>query len=393
MKFYLIIFTLLVSCSSLPPLKERRPMALRGPASSFHCRELLANVLEGSRLKDEKTYLRGLQKRLGRSSLNKKDYEYLKTKIPFVIDELKNRRVYLKSLNKKLQSLKHEYLYKEVYYLESLLMGAPSSQRLNSLKSVFTEGAEFSDSQKAWMEDFVVYLRENINLIKIRKIGKQIPQNSQLAGTQYPPTRMTSDLAEKYPLGVWFDEEGFPNFMIYAKQVVEVKITGAGRFDFARANLAAGLERTPSDMTWHHHQDGKSMLLIPKDIHDAVKHTGGVAYKTIKIKRIKGVLPAGTEWAGKIYPLENWSFRLRTKYPKGVRIKTNGHPNFNSYSRLNVEIDSSGKRKIDFIRANDQANFERLPRGYTWHMHEDGKTMQLVPRELVQATPITTPWN
>jgi hypothetical protein len=391
-KLYLLIFTLLAGCSSIPALKESR-LGKRGPASSFHCRELLENVLEGTQLKDEKGYLRGLRKRIGVGSFNLKDQEYLKKKTPFVIEELKDRRVYLKSLNRKLHFLKHEYVYKEIYYLESLLIGSPSSQKLNSLNNILQEGGELSISQKIWLSEFVNYLQENINLIKIKKIGKQIPQNSALAGAQYPPTKMTSDLAIKYPLGVWFDEAGFPNFMIYAKKVVEVKITGAGRFDFARANIAAGLERTPSDMTWHHHQDGKTMILIPKDIHDAVKHTGGVAFKTLKIKRIKGVLPAGTEWAGTVFPVNNWSFRLRAKYPKGVRIKLNGHANLNPYSRLKVEIESTGKRKLDFSLASDEAGFERLPRGLTWHMHEDGKTMQLVPRDLLKVIPVSTPWN
>ncbi|MFT6071471.1 MAG: hypothetical protein ACJAYQ_003826 [Bacteriovoracaceae bacterium] len=393
MKFYLLIFTLLVSCSSIPPLAEKRLSAKRTPASSFHCRELLESVLEGRGLKDEKAYLRGLKKRLARAELSLKDQKYLKEKIPFVIKELKARRVYLKALNRKLQSLRHEYIYKEVYYLESLLMGAPSFQKLNSLNRAVLDGRELSNSQKNWAYSFVNYLQENLNQVKIKKIGKQAPQNSQLAGAQYPPTKLTSDLALKYPMGVWFDEAGFPNFSIYAKQIVEVRITGAGRFDFARANLAAGLERVPDDMTWHHHQDGKTMLLIPKDIHDAVKHSGGVALKTLKIKRINGMLPAGTEWAGRVYPLENWSFRLRAKYPKGVKIKVNGHANLNPYARLKVEITSSGKRKIDFLRANEEAGFDRLPRGYTWHMHEDGKSMQLVPRDLLKAIPITTPWN
>jgi len=30
-------------------------------------------------------------------------------------------------------------------------------------------------------------------------------------------------------------------------------------------------------MVWHHVEDGKTMLLIPKDIHKAAAHTGGIA--------------------------------------------------------------------------------------------------------------------
>ena len=47
--------------------------------------------------------------------------------------------------------------------------------------------------------------------------------------------------------------------------------------NFALADKAAGFKERPANYTWHHHHDGKTMLLVPRDIHDAVKHTGGVA--------------------------------------------------------------------------------------------------------------------
>jgi len=42
-------------------------------------------------------------------------------------------------------------------------------------------------------------------------------------------------------------------------------------------NEAVGLKHTPAGMVWHHVEDGKTMLLIPKDIHKAAAHTGGIA--------------------------------------------------------------------------------------------------------------------
>ena len=36
-------------------------------------------------------------------------------------------------------------------------------------------------------------------------------------------------------------------------------------------------QRTPRGFTWHHHEDMKTMLLAPGDLHIAVQHTGGVA--------------------------------------------------------------------------------------------------------------------
>jgi hypothetical protein len=37
--------------------------------------------------------------------------------------------------------------------------------------------------------------------------------------------------------------------------------------------------KTPDGYTWHHHQVGKTMQLVPKNLHKEVKHTGGAAMK------------------------------------------------------------------------------------------------------------------
>ena len=51
---------------------------------------------------------------------------------------------------------------------------------------------------------------------------------------------------------------------------------------FLEANKVAGYTETPEGYTWHHHQDGKTMQLVPQDLHYHVRHTGGVS--TIKHK-------------------------------------------------------------------------------------------------------------
>jgi hypothetical protein len=28
---------------------------------------------------------------------------------------------------------------------------------------------------------------------------------------------------------------------------------------------------------WHHHEDKRNVLLVPQDLHEAIKHTGGWA--------------------------------------------------------------------------------------------------------------------
>lgn len=96
-------------------------------------------------------------------------------------------------------------------------------------------------------------------------------------------------IAEKYPDGVHFDLEGYPDFSPYS--IAEVKpdgLTGEAS-DFTKANEAAGLPEKPEGYTWHHHQDGKTLLLIPTDLHGAVRHTGGAS-------KLRHANAQGIEW-------------------------------------------------------------------------------------------------
>jgi hypothetical protein len=79
--------------------------------------------------------------------------------------------------------------------------------------------------------------------------------------------------------GVPFDSHGFPDFSGYATHTVSIGQTGIRRIDEPAANAAAGLRRTPKGFTWHHHQDGVTMQLVPTTIHARTGHTGGVALR------------------------------------------------------------------------------------------------------------------
>ena len=109
----------------------------------------------------------------------------------------------------------------------------------------------------------------------IRKVGGRNPVNSAYAGQVY---HLSGDLGTKYPNGVAFSRQGFPDFTPY--RVMEVKykgLTGEYRIDEKLANELAGLPRTPTGYVWHHVEDGETLVLIPKDLHNAVRHTGGSA--------------------------------------------------------------------------------------------------------------------
>ena len=71
-------------------------------------------------------------------------------------------------------------------------------------------------------------------------------------------------------------------FVIFDQHSIAVYVsdglTGAngGMDDIIRANLSYfGVQSTPKGYTWHHLEDGKTMILIPTELHDAYRHTGG----------------------------------------------------------------------------------------------------------------------
>ncbi len=99
--------------------------------------------------------------------------------------------------------------------------------------------------------------------------------NKKYAGKTY---ELSGDLATKYPSGVKFSNEGFPDFEPYSiKKVTVDNLEGDAYYDFIKANEAARYPSTPTGYTWHHVEDGRTMLLVPSDLHGAVRHTGGAS--------------------------------------------------------------------------------------------------------------------
>ena len=43
------------------------------------------------------------------------------------------------------------------------------------------------------------------------------------------------------------------------------------------AGHALGCPTPPDGYVWHHVENGRTMQLIPREIHNAVRHTGGAA--------------------------------------------------------------------------------------------------------------------
>lgn len=65
------------------------------------------------------------------------------------------------------------------------------------------------------------------------------------------------------------------------KAEVTIDMKGNTTTDFTEADRALktlGQERPPNT-TWHHHEDGKTMQLVDRELHKRFCHTGGVSRK------------------------------------------------------------------------------------------------------------------
>ncbi|MEM8923239.1 MAG: HNH endonuclease [Actinomycetota bacterium] len=131
--------------------------------------------------------------------------------------------------------------------------------------------------------------------------GRALPLGEKWAGKRRPIsdiwTKTTKtkypDLAEHYPNGVQYTMQGYPDFSEYAVAIYKMqpgqmrdKRTGPnGNFAMANGWLkSVKTDWTPSQwsgvLTWHEHESCLQMLLVPTDIHDAVRHNGGVQATT-----------------------------------------------------------------------------------------------------------------
>jgi len=116
---------------------------------------------------------------------------------------------------------------------------------------------------------------------RVRTVNGQVPINSgKYAGKTVPLVDLPREIRNKYPHSVSFSGAGFPDFSRYSIRNVRIELGSTRGVDFRRADSAAGFNRSnprPAGYTWHHHQDSGYMQLIPTDLHNTIRHTGGIA--------------------------------------------------------------------------------------------------------------------
>lgn len=129
--------------------------------------------------------------------------------------------------------------------------------------------------------------------VNVPTINGRKPVNYEFAGRTYHTTS---------GFDVPFNMHGFPDFDQFSARTVRIDgMAGNYTTDFAKANKAAfGVEDANyhlthgyGDYTWHHHEDTKSMMLVPKTVNNpaqgGVAHTGGAA-----VVKHNNLLPSGS---------------------------------------------------------------------------------------------------
>ena len=136
----------------------------------------------------------------------------------------------------------------------------------------------------------------------VKKIGDRYPINADKAGKVYHindlpdsiKAKLKAEIPDfdlKYPDGVRFDEYGFPDFGPYATHTVKLEKFSPGKHSIDGAKADIEVRKIypnyvrPDGYTWHHHQDGSTMQLVPQSLHDTFKHTSGMAITKHKAKK------------------------------------------------------------------------------------------------------------
>ncbi len=117
------------------------------------------------------------------------------------------------------------------------------------------------------------------NISDIVDVYKPNMINTKYAGGVMVPAGDNADyILEKYGQ-IQMSKYGFAIFDEHAiARVVIDDLTGDEAADIARANLIHhGTQQSIPGYTWHHLEDGKTLILIPTELHEAYRHTGGAA--------------------------------------------------------------------------------------------------------------------
>ena len=105
-----------------------------------------------------------------------------------------------------------------------------------------------------------------------------------------------------------------------------------------------------------------------------------------------GRLVRNHKLAGKTVPIRKIAPELAFKYRKPIRFNKYGYPDFSKYSKMDIKTSKLTGNHSKDVRIVEKIVKQKHPKwkkrvGYTWHHHQDTKTMQYIPTDLHSAIP------
>ena len=209
-------------------------------------------------------------------------------------------------------TVNHPYLTKGGWVIASeltagdIVITQTGDQTITSVETIELE--EQVKTYNLCVEDSHTYLVGNSGIVVHNDC--KTPPNQQYAGRRVyfddadwisdHPNKSPAEwkaLAKKYPNGIYFkpvNSKGisYPDFSEYAEEIVDFDypskaaraadtcLNGNWTHDSKLADDRAGIDsafREANSMTWNHNENMTSLELIPKDLHNAVAHSGGAA--------------------------------------------------------------------------------------------------------------------
>lgn len=152
----------------------------------------------------------------------------------------------------------------------------------NAVHTTTAPNAQETGKGRGWGQFFQIAKKCTILDSVSRLPNGRYPINAKYAGKEYD--KLSQELKDEYT-ALYFTDEGFPDFRPHVLKDgfgepyrVEINYGRVRPTDNSRADKAAGItedERKALGAVWHHTEHEGIMELVPADLHDAVRHTGG----------------------------------------------------------------------------------------------------------------------
>ena len=156
-----------------------------------------------------------------------------------------------------------------------------SNSQIADVGSVVAEYYRIADSTTYdnYVKEYAEARGKNISAFLAEYKEDYTMTNARFAGGIMEPSGVNAEFIKMKYGDIYMTDYGFAVFDKYAVARIEISdLTGIDNDDIAMANIIHhGIRDNIKGYTWHHLEDGKTLILIPTELHEAYKHTGGAA--------------------------------------------------------------------------------------------------------------------